>query len=195
MYVFAGQLGGFVYGEHNLSQNGRSWIGGYAKVIDDGQVLDDAFVSDLAIVADNAVVYGQSQVSGNAFVGGDSRVADTAEVRHGAYVRGNVAIFGNTRVLGESIITEPVCLTSGTVLSTGAFDEKLKKSKVGGLLLTGYGIESQVVEIKQSTGSPVLDTLKGMERQKSQAGVLYTAGWNAAIRVLEQRLRAIEEIK
>ena len=58
--VKAGDLGGWVEKEDNLSQIGDAWIGGNAKVHGDAQVYDDAQVFC------DAEVYGNAQVYGNA---------------------------------------------------------------------------------------------------------------------------------
>ena len=55
-YVSAGDLGGFLESEKNLSQNGNAWVSG------------------------NARVYGNAEVSGNAEVYGSDRVSGNAEV-------------------------------------------------------------------------------------------------------------------
>ena len=55
-YVSAGDLGGFLESEKNLSQNGNAWVSG------------------------NARVYGSAEVSGSAEVYGNARVSGNAEV-------------------------------------------------------------------------------------------------------------------
>ena len=55
-YVSAGDLGGFLESEKNLSQNGNAWVSG------------------------NARVYGNARVSGSAEVYGSARVSGNAEV-------------------------------------------------------------------------------------------------------------------
>ena len=58
--VKAGELGGFVEEENNLSQDGKAWV------------FDNAEVSGNAKVYGNAWVSGDAKVSGNAKVHGDS---------------------------------------------------------------------------------------------------------------------------
>ena len=61
-YVSAGDLGGFLESEKNLSQNGNAWVSGNARV------YGNAEVSGSAEVYGNAEVYGSARVSGNAEV-------------------------------------------------------------------------------------------------------------------------------
>ena len=72
--VSAGDLGGFLESEKNLSQNGDAWVSGDAGVFGDARVFGDAEVSE------NAEVYGNARVSGNAWVYGDAWVSGDAEV-------------------------------------------------------------------------------------------------------------------
>ena len=58
----AGDLGGWIEKEENLSQNGNAWVYGNAMVGGDAEVYG------------NAVVGGDAEVYGNAVVGGDSYV-------------------------------------------------------------------------------------------------------------------------
>ena len=55
-YVSAGDLGGFLESEKNLSQNGNAWVFGNAEVYGDARVSGDARV------------YGNAEVSGDAEV-------------------------------------------------------------------------------------------------------------------------------
>lgn len=77
--VKAGDLGGWVEKEENLSQEGDCWV------------FDDAQVFNNAGVFDNAMVYNKAEVSGNAQVYGDTRVS------------GGAIVYGKTVVINGSI--------------------------------------------------------------------------------------------
>ena len=85
--ISAGEKGGWIEKEENLSQEGSCWVYGDARVYDNARVYDDAQVSGDARVYDNARVYGntrvcgKAQVSGNARVYGDARVSGDAQVK------------------------------------------------------------------------------------------------------------------
>ena len=72
--VEAGELGGYIEKEENLSENGDAWVSGDARVSDDAMVYDNARLYDDARVYDNARVYGNARVSGDARVYGNAWV-------------------------------------------------------------------------------------------------------------------------
>ena len=72
--VKAGELGGFVEEENNLSQDGDAWVSGDAWVYGNACVYGDAEVYDNACVHGDAEVYGKACVYGDAEVSGDAKV-------------------------------------------------------------------------------------------------------------------------
>ena len=63
--VAAGDLGGYVESENNLSQvSGDAWVSGDARVYGNARVYGDAWVSGNAWVYGDARVYGNAQVYG-----------------------------------------------------------------------------------------------------------------------------------
>lgn len=54
--IYAGDLGGWIEKEDNLSHNGEAWVG------DDAQVFEDARVYEKALVHDKAQVFGEARV-------------------------------------------------------------------------------------------------------------------------------------
>ena len=73
--ISAGELGGFIEKEENLSQYGNAWVYGNAKVYGDAKVYGNAWVYG------NAEVYGNAKVCGDAKVYGDAEVCGNAEIR------------------------------------------------------------------------------------------------------------------
>lgn len=69
--VKAGELGGYIEKEDNLSQDGNAWVYGNVWVYGNAWVGGNARVSGNARVYDNARVSGNAEVSGNAWVRGD----------------------------------------------------------------------------------------------------------------------------
>lgn len=78
--VKAGDLGGWIESEDNLSHEGNCWV------------YDDAEVKKNAKVWGNAEVSGEVLVLGHAQVGGNAKVCDYA------VVRGNAKVWGNAKV-------------------------------------------------------------------------------------------------
>ena len=69
--VKAGDLGGYIEKEGNLSHSGDAWVFNNAKVYGDARVCGDARVSGRAWLC------GDARVSGNARVSGDAEVFNT----------------------------------------------------------------------------------------------------------------------
>ena len=78
--VKAGDLGGYIEKEKNLSHNGNAWVSDNAWVYGDGRVSGDAQVYDNAWVYGDARVSGYARVSGNARVYGNTRVCGNADI-------------------------------------------------------------------------------------------------------------------
>ena len=72
--VKAGDLGGWVESEDNLSQYEKCWL------CDNAIVYGDAIVCNNARIYDNAIVYGDARIYGNAIVYDNARVCDNARI-------------------------------------------------------------------------------------------------------------------
>lgn len=92
--VKAGDLGGYIESEDNLSQQGPCWV------------YDDAKVFG------NARVYGQAKVLGNAWVYGNANVFelaiiyDNARVYDNSIIRGKARVYGAARVFGNAVVRD-----------------------------------------------------------------------------------------
>ena len=106
--IKAGQLGGFVEREGNLSQEADCWIFDDAKVYDNARVYNDARIFDDAEVFDNACVYHRATISddakiyGVACIGEDAHVFGDAEVFDRAFIYGRAKIYGYATVFDEA---------------------------------------------------------------------------------------------
>jgi hypothetical protein len=72
-----GDVGGFVDGYHNLSQEGLCWVVDDARITGNAHVKDDAWIWGNAEVSGNAVILGQTML------GGTSKVSGFAVVMNG----------------------------------------------------------------------------------------------------------------
>ena len=96
--IKAGDLGGYIESEWNLSHDGLAWVGDEAMVYEDAQVYDDA------------LVHGHAQVYGAAQVCGTATVTNYARVYLGAVIQGHAHITHHARVHGTAIVTSnPWC--------------------------------------------------------------------------------------
>ena len=103
--VKAGDLGGYIEKEENLSHMGDAWVSGDARISGDAQVFGDAWVFGNARVFGDAWVFGNARVSGNAQVFGNARVFGNAWVSGNARVSGDTQVFGDARVFGNAWVS------------------------------------------------------------------------------------------
>ena len=96
--VMAGDLGGWVENEDNLSHDGDAWVYGNARVYNDARVFGNA------LVFDNARVYGNAEIHGEAWVFGNAKVFDNAQVYKDAWVYGDAQVYDNARVYGNALV-------------------------------------------------------------------------------------------
>ena len=87
--VNAGDLGGFVRSELNLSHEGRCWV------------RDDAVVADYAVVDKNALLMKDCLVHGTANISDNSVITDTSFIERKVKISGNNIIRGNCRIGGN----------------------------------------------------------------------------------------------
>ena len=93
--IEAGEKGGFVEKEENLSHENDCWVFDNAEVCDNAKVYDNAEVYDNAKVYDNAEVWGNAKVYDNAKVWGNAKVYDNAKVWGDAKATQMAKTFGN----------------------------------------------------------------------------------------------------
>ena len=73
--VKAGDLGGYIEKEENLSHMGDAWVSGNAQISDDAQISGNARISDDARISGNAQIFDDAWVSGDAWVSSDEDYA------------------------------------------------------------------------------------------------------------------------
>ena len=103
--VKAGDLGGWIEKEFNLSHIGDCWVYDNARVFDNAEVYGNARVYGCyarvcgnAKVFDDATVFDDARVYGDATVCGDAMIFNNAKVYGDAKVSGNAKVYGDARV-------------------------------------------------------------------------------------------------
>ena len=88
--VEAGDLGGYIQSEDNLSHEGDCWISGNAIVKDEAKVFDNAIVCGNAIVRGNANIYNYAKVTDGVIIGstinGDTLIDTHVYLKDNAYI-------------------------------------------------------------------------------------------------------------
>ena len=78
--VKAGDIGGWIEDENNLSHEGDCWVRDKATVCDSAKGCDDEIVGGAALVCDDATVCSSATVGGAAIVCGSATVGGAAIV-------------------------------------------------------------------------------------------------------------------
>lgn len=116
LIVRAGELGGWIEKESNLSHAGAAWVADEAKVRGESLITGSAYVGGEAcisgeatidgnaIVTDNAIVKDKASVGMEARVYGSARIFDRAEIRDKAKVFGFAKVKDHGYVSGEAQI-------------------------------------------------------------------------------------------
>ena len=104
--VKAGDLGGWLETEENLSHNGAAWVMNSAYVMGKARVMGKALVADSASVMDSAHVMDFARVMGNALVTDSARVMGNALVMDSAYVMGKARVTDSARVMGNARVMD-----------------------------------------------------------------------------------------
>lgn len=106
--IQAGDLGGYIEKEDNLSHEGNCWVYDEAKVYFDARVRHNAKVLGNAQIYISAQVYGRAYVSdnaevyGNAEVFGDSSIYDNAKIFGHAEIFNHAQVYDNAKVYGNA---------------------------------------------------------------------------------------------
>lgn len=136
--VKAGELGGWIQCEENLSHEGTAWVYDDACVMDSGKIVNSArvygtatvrdkavvagtaIVCEHALIRDTAVVFGHALVRGNAIAGGTSGIFGNAHVDGHAYIRGDAKIYEDAVVTGDTtVITGRAAVCGATHIDGG----------------------------------------------------------------------------
>ena len=111
--VKAGDLGGWVESEANLSQAHVSdcdcsgcWIYDKAIVYGDAKVSENATIHDSAEVYGNVCVCDDAKVCDSAEVYGNARIGGHASIHDHAKIDGNACVYDNARVGGYALVYE-----------------------------------------------------------------------------------------
>lgn len=137
--VRIGDIGGYVDGYHNLSQEGGCWVFNNARVErnayvgDFAQIAEEAVISGNAMVLDYAVISGKAKIHGNAVVSGYARVTGAEDVGGSPDVADNAVVLGNSELLGP-VKAHGASEISGHVELVGTSDRSMdiKDSRIAG---------------------------------------------------------------
>lgn len=103
--IKAGDLGGLIESENNLSQEGDAWVAYGAMVFDDALAMDDAYVGGATMVFEHATIKKDAYTSGRARISGDAVIGGNATISGTIIIYDNVVITGDTYIFGNGTIS------------------------------------------------------------------------------------------
>lgn len=95
--VFKGDLGGFVEGEKNLSQNGDCWV------FPSASVFESAWVEENATIEGASMVYGEALITRNAKICNYAKIYGDAIIGTDSIVKDYAHVFGHARIYNHTI--------------------------------------------------------------------------------------------
>lgn len=104
--VVAGQLGGSIESEENLSQDGDSWVFNGSYVWGGARVYDNAQIKSNSRVWDQAQVFGDAVLSGYVWVYQNAKIYGKSLITGGANVYGNSHVYGNAKISAGNVFGE-----------------------------------------------------------------------------------------
>ena len=110
--IKAGDLGGYIEKEENLSQDNIAWVFDNACVYDNAQVHGNAQVFDNVLIYGNARVYGTARVYDDAQIYGNAQVYGNARVCDNVWILDDALIFGDAWAYGIACICGDACVCS-----------------------------------------------------------------------------------
>lgn len=105
-YIKAGDLGGYIQSEENLSHKKNCWVYDDAKVYDNACIYDNAKVFRCAEVYNYAIIRDNAEVNGNAKIYGKARIYDNSLICGHAEVYGNAEICDNAQIYNNAKVYE-----------------------------------------------------------------------------------------
>ncbi len=112
--IRAGDLGGWIECEENLSHCGsawvrdealifnKAWVGDDARVCDDARVYGNARIGGKVRVYGQAWIYGKTWINGGVQIGGEAKVFGNAQIYGNAQVYGNAMVYDDTQIYGKA---------------------------------------------------------------------------------------------
>ena len=151
--VNAGDLGGYVQSESNLSHEENCWIFDKACVYGDASVCGDAKIYGKAGVFDDAIVYGDASVCGD------------------AKIYGKAEVYGDAKICGDAEIKETGDYITISGLGRRNRTTTFYKSKSGAILVKCGCFSGTLKEFKNK----VIETHKATKYTKEYLAAVQVA--------------------
>lgn len=130
--INAGDIGGYIEKEDNLSHYYSCWVHENAKVMDNARIFDNVQIMDNAIIKDTAEIFDEVKVFDQAIIFGNARLFHEVEVYNSAIVSGNAFIseyatinrraqvYDNAKISGNALITDHAIIRNNSYIIDNA---------------------------------------------------------------------------
>lgn len=118
--IHAGEKGGWVECEENLSQSGNCWVWDNAQVYGCAHILNNAQIHDNARINKRAMISGNAQIYDNVCVSDEAIIDSEAVVYNNAYIYGSAIVHENARVFRNAQIHDGAMICGYASISDNA---------------------------------------------------------------------------
>ena len=159
--VKAGDLGGWVSGKHNLSQEGDCWIYDEAKCMDNARMYHNSVMYNNAVMCDFSEMHGCSEMHNYSAMLDNSRMYNCSAMYDNSRMYNDSKMYNNSRMFDNSAMyNNAVMLDNSKMFENSRMyrDSRLKnKEKLCGKLVTKV---DRFIEINNTGGRVVTGVLK-----------------------------------
>ena len=159
--VKAGDLGGWVSGKYNLSQEGECWIYDEAKCMDNARMYHNSAMYNNAVMCDFSEMHGCSEMHNYSAMLDNSRMYNCSAMYDNSRMYNDSKMYSNSRMFDNSAMyNNAVMLDNSKMFENSRMyrDSRLKnKEKLCGKLVTKV---DRFIEINNTGGRIVTGVLK-----------------------------------
>ena len=159
--VKAGDLGGWVSGKHNLSQEGDCWIYDEAKCMDNARMYHNSAMYNNAVMCDFSEMHGCSEMHNYSAMLDNSRMYNCSAMYDNSRMYNDSKMYSNSRMFDNSAMyNNAVMLDNSKMFENSRMyrDSRLKnKENLYGKLVTKV---DRFIEINNTGGRVVTGVLK-----------------------------------
>ena len=159
--VKAGDLGGWVSGKHNLSQEGDCWIYDEAKCMDNARMYHNSAMYNNAVMCDFSEMHGCSEMHNYSAMLDNSRMYNCSAMYDNSRMYNDSKMYSNSRMFDNSTMcNKAVMLDNSKMFENSRMyrDSRLKnKEKLCGKLVCKV---DRFIEINNTGGRVVTGVLK-----------------------------------
>ena len=159
--VKAGDLGGWVSGKHNLSQEGECWIYDEAKCMDNARMYHNSAMYNNAVMCDFSEMHGCSEMHNYSAMLDNSRMYNCSAMYDNSRMYNDSKMYSNSRMFDNSAMyNNAVMLDNSKMFENSRMyrDSRLKnKENLYGKLVTKV---DRFIEINNTGGRIVTGVLK-----------------------------------